>query len=96
MAQSQEIFTLKVISGDLNQLKNSLIAKLCKSTSVLYEDCYNMINKNKKEGFKITNESYDGNDYEDDLDDDGGDDLEGFWKDLKILMILIIGMLLLN
>ena len=52
MAQSQEIFTLKVISGDLNQLKNSLIAKLCKSTSVLYEDCYNMINKNKKEGLK--------------------------------------------
>ena len=45
MAQSQEIFTLKVISGDLNQLKNSLIAKLCKSTSVLYEDCYNMINR---------------------------------------------------
>lgn len=78
MAQSQEIFTLKVISGDLNQLKNSLIAKLCKSTSVLYEDCYNMINKNKKEGFKITNESYDGNDYEDDLDDDDCDDLEGF------------------
>ncbi|KHC52763.1 vacuolar protein-sorting protein BRO1 [Candida albicans P60002] len=78
MAQSQEIFTLKVISGDLNQSKNSLIAKLCKSTSVLYEDCYNMINKNKKEGFKITNESYDGNDYEDDLDDDDCDDLEGF------------------
>ena len=69
---------MKVISGDLNQLKNSLIAKLCKSTSVLYEDCYNMINKNKKEGFKITNESYDGNDYEDDLDDDDCDDLEGF------------------
>ncbi|KAF6072558.1 BRO1-like domain family protein [Candida albicans] len=35
MAQSQEIFTLKVISGDLNQSKNSLIAKLCKSTRFL-------------------------------------------------------------
>ncbi|CAX42692.1 vacuolar-sorting protein, putative [Candida dubliniensis CD36] len=78
IAQSQEIFTLKVISGDLNQSKNSLIAKLCKSTSVLYEDCYNMINKNKKESFKITNESYDGGEYEEEDEDDDDEDDEGF------------------
>lgn len=40
LAQSQEIFTLKVIDGDLEQKKNSLIAKLCKSTSIHYEHCF--------------------------------------------------------
>lgn len=43
LAQSQEIFTLKVIDGDLEQKKNSLIAKLCRSTANYYEECYNVI-----------------------------------------------------
>ncbi|OBA24291.1 BRO1-domain-containing protein [Metschnikowia bicuspidata var. bicuspidata NRRL YB-4993] len=40
LAQSQEIFTLKVIDGDLEQKKNSLIAKLCASAAKYYEDCH--------------------------------------------------------
>lgn len=40
LAQSQEIFNLKVIDGDLEQKKNSLISKLCKSTSKHYQDCF--------------------------------------------------------
>ncbi|KAF3993087.1 hypothetical protein FT663_00911 [Candidozyma haemuli var. vulneris] len=40
LAQSQEIFTLKVIDGDLEQKKNSLISKLCKSTATQYENCF--------------------------------------------------------
>lgn len=40
LAQSQEIFTLKVIDGDLEQKKNSLISKLCKSTATHYENCF--------------------------------------------------------
>lgn len=64
IAQSQEIFTLKVITGDTNQLKNSLISKLCKSTSILYEDCYNMINQDRKQAY-----SY--GDDDDDAEDDG-------------------------
>ncbi|CUM64375.1 uncharacterized protein PRCAT00001977001 [Priceomyces carsonii] len=43
LAQSQEIFVLKVISGDVEQTKNSLIAKLCLSTSVHFEECFKMI-----------------------------------------------------
>lgn len=40
LAQSQEIFNLKVIDGDLEQKKNSLIAKLCSSTAKHYQQCY--------------------------------------------------------
>lgn len=43
LAQSQEIFNLKVISGDLDQSKNSLISKLCRSTSNYYDDCFNCV-----------------------------------------------------
>lgn len=42
LSQSQEIFTLKVIDGDLEQKKNSLISKLCKSTANHYHECYNV------------------------------------------------------
>lgn len=42
LAQSQEIFTLKVIDGDLEQKKNSLISKLCRSTAKHYEECSNV------------------------------------------------------
>lgn len=42
LAQSQEIFNLRVIDGDLEQKKNSLISKLCRSTSKYYEDCYDV------------------------------------------------------
>lgn len=42
LAQSQEIFNLKVIDGDLEQKKNSLIAKLCSSTAHHYEECFSM------------------------------------------------------
>ncbi|KAL6450612.1 BRO1 Vacuolar protein-sorting protein BRO1 [Candida maltosa Xu316] len=69
VAQSQEIFSLKVITGDLNQSKNSLIAKLCKSSSILYEDCYNMINQDRKnQNFKYVD--YEGDDGGNDDDDD--------------------------
>ncbi|KAM9923978.1 hypothetical protein OXX59_004859 [Metschnikowia pulcherrima] len=40
LAQSQEIFALKVIDGDLEQKKNSLISKLCASAAKYYEDSY--------------------------------------------------------
>lgn len=40
LAESQEIFNLKVIDGDLEQKKNSLISKLCKSTSKHYGECF--------------------------------------------------------
>lgn len=40
LSQSQEIFTLKVIDGDLEQKKNSLISKLCKATANHYHECY--------------------------------------------------------
>ncbi|RLV93783.1 Vacuolar protein-sorting protein BRO1 [Spathaspora sp. JA1] len=66
LAQSQEVFTLKVITNDLEQKKNSLISKLCKSTSKFYEDCYNMINHNKKQSW----------DYYDDDDDDESESYE--------------------
>jgi hypothetical protein len=42
-AQSQEVFLLKVINGDLQQKQNSLIAKLCRSAAIHYEECYGMI-----------------------------------------------------
>lgn len=42
LAQCQEIFTLKVIDGDLEQKKNSLISKLCRSTAKHYEECFNV------------------------------------------------------
>ncbi|GEQ72311.1 hypothetical protein JCM33374_g5998 [Metschnikowia sp. JCM 33374] len=40
LAQSQEMFTLKVIDGDLAQTKNSLIAKLCASAANSYAECH--------------------------------------------------------
>lgn len=40
LAQSQEMFNLKVIDGDLEQKKNSLISKLCMSTSTHYQQCF--------------------------------------------------------
>ena len=43
LAQSQEVFVLKVISGDLEQKKNSLISKLCRSTASHYESSFNMV-----------------------------------------------------
>lgn len=43
LAQSQEIFTLRVIDGDLEQKKNSLIAKLCRSTANHFEACYGVV-----------------------------------------------------
>lgn len=42
LAQSQEVFLLKVMSGDTEQKQNSLVAKLCSSASVYYEECYAM------------------------------------------------------
>lgn len=43
LAQTQEIFVLKAISGDLEQKKNSLISKLCASTANHYSECAKMI-----------------------------------------------------
>ncbi|EGV65926.1 bck1-like resistance to osmotic shock [Yamadazyma tenuis] len=43
LAQSQEIFVLKVITSDLDQTKNSLIAKLCASASEHFLECHKMI-----------------------------------------------------
>ncbi|KAK6200458.1 BRO1-like domain-containing protein [Scheffersomyces amazonensis] len=43
LAQAQEVFVLKVVTGDLEQKKNSLISKLCRSASAHYEECHNMI-----------------------------------------------------
>lgn len=40
LAQSQEMFNLKVIDGDLDQSKNSLILKLCKATANHYTTCF--------------------------------------------------------
>lgn len=43
LAQNQEMFNLKVIDGDLEQKKNSLIARLCASTATYYEDCFKVV-----------------------------------------------------
>ncbi|KAK6460719.1 BRO1-like domain-containing protein [Scheffersomyces coipomensis] len=43
LAQAQEVFVLKVVTGDLEQKKNSLISKLCRSASAHYEECHNML-----------------------------------------------------
>lgn len=42
LSQNQEIFTLKVIDGDLEQKKNSLISKLCKGTANHYAECFSV------------------------------------------------------
>lgn len=42
LSQSQEIFTVKVIDGDLEQKKNSLISKLSKSTANHYQECFSV------------------------------------------------------
>lgn len=82
LAQAQEVFVLKVISGDLEQNKNSLIAKLCQGTTNHYTECFNMVcNINKSGGgsshddFAVTdtNESVDDILGDDDDDDDLGD-----------------------
>ena len=44
LAQAQEIFLLKAISGDLEQKKNSLIAKLSRSVSNFFSECTKMLN----------------------------------------------------
>lgn len=73
LAQAQEIFVLKAISGDLEQKKNSLISKLCMSTSNHYQECAKMIDihnareSNSTSDFSIV----------DDADDDEDDELEG-------------------
>lgn len=66
IAQSQEVFVLKVITGDLDQSKNSLIAKLCSSTTNHFSECEKMIDNHDKLGesvstvdFEITGEDYD-------------------------------------
>ncbi|KAI5967338.1 BRO1 [Candida margitis] len=71
LAQAQEVFTLNAITNDLDQSKNSLIAKLCKSTSLQYEECYNMISQDEKESFQVVDD-YD--DVGDDLDVPGDDE----------------------
>lgn len=43
LAQAQEVFVLRVITGDLEQQKNSLIAKLCASAGEHYHECFKMI-----------------------------------------------------
>lgn len=40
LAQAQEIFTLKVVDGDLEQKKNSLVSKLALSTAKHFALCY--------------------------------------------------------
>ena len=50
LAQSQEIFVLKAISGDLEQKKNSLISKLCASTANNYNNCVKMFNIDNEGG----------------------------------------------
>lgn len=75
LAQSQEIFVLKAIIGDLNQSKNSLISKLCSSTSKYYLECNNMIDHNVKEGvsttdFEVVDTYEEAEDLEDIVDDE--------------------------
>jgi len=79
LAQAQEVFVLKVISGDLEQNKNSLIAKLCQGTTNHFTECFNMVSHiNKPAGigsqddFSVidTNENIDDILGEDDDDDE--------------------------
>lgn len=58
LAQSQEVFVLKVISGDLEQKKNSLISKLCRSTANHYESSYNMVSHLAKGDLSIGTSEY--------------------------------------
>lgn len=48
LAQAQEIFLLKAISGDLEQKKNSLIAKLSYSVSNFFSECTKMLSSMSK------------------------------------------------
>ncbi|CAH2355083.1 vacuolar protein-sorting protein Bro1p [[Candida] railenensis] len=73
LAQSQELFVLKVISGDMEQKKNSLISKLCKGTASYYEECFKMVSHLKsKVGDGGLEENYDEEDEEDEEDEGNG------------------------
>lgn len=68
VAQSQEVFVLKVITGDLDQTKNSLIAKLCTSTTNHFNECEKMIDNHRKFGESVSTADFEitGDDYEED------------------------------
>lgn len=53
LAQSQEIFLLKVIDDDLEQKKNSLIAKLCSAASSLFSDCAKLLVEGDTSGYSV-------------------------------------------
>lgn len=79
LAQAQEIFVLKVITGDLEQKKNSLISKLCQATANYYEECHKLVNQAKgssQSGFGAV---------EDDDDDEEENNDDGFEDELDIL-----------
>lgn len=79
LAQGQEVFVLKAISGDLEQKKNSLISKLCLGASNHYSECYKLVS-NITESGTSTGSSHDEFaviDTSDGVDDIlGGDDEE--------------------
>lgn len=74
LAQAQEVFVLKVISGDLEQKKNSLIAKLCRGTSNHYTECYNMVGHIDTTNLDDSHDEFTVLDTNEDLEDLIGDD----------------------
>lgn len=69
LAQSQEIFVLKVITGDMDQSKNSLIAKLCASASNYYRDCNDLIDYSDESRESISTADFDIIDTNEEIDD---------------------------
>ncbi|CUM47737.1 Vacuolar protein-sorting protein BRO1 [Debaryomyces fabryi] len=77
LAQAQEVFVLKVISGDLEQNKNSLIAKLCQGTTNHYTECFNMVsNTNKSAGIGRSQDEFAVIDTNENIDDILGEEEE--------------------
>lgn len=70
VSQLQEIFVLKVINDDLEQKKNSLISKLCKSASIHYEQCYNMVKLTVNDSNVLSNDYRLDDDFLDHPDED--------------------------
>lgn len=76
LAQSQEVFVLKIISSDTSLSKNSLVAKLCRSTANHYDECLKMLAHIKE----FEEEDFGSDEYDDfdDADDKEEEDIARF------------------
>ena len=70
LAQSQEMFTLRAIDGDMAQTKNALIARLCEATAQQYANCYDCVEPVGSSAYSLSAGDNSDNTSEDDADDD--------------------------